>query len=85
MAEASVKIPADIKKLSFEQALAELETIVGKLEGGDAELEESIEIYTRGTQLKAHCEAKLKDAEARVEKLVSGAGGEVSATPADID
>lgn len=85
MAEASVKIPADIKKLSFEQALAELETIVGKLEGGDAELEESIEIYTRGTQLKAHCEAKLKDAEARVEKLVIGAGGEVSATPADID
>ena len=82
---ATVKIPAEIKKLSFEKALAELEAIVGKLEGGNAELEESIEIYTRGTQLKAHCEAKLKDAEARVEKLVIGAGGDVSATPADID
>lgn len=66
---------ADIAALSFEQALAELETIVGRLESGQAPLEESIDLYTRGAALKAHCEAKLKSAQLRVEKIVVGPGG----------
>jgi len=60
------EIPEDIRALSFEAALAELEEIVTRLESGQVDLEQSIEIYTRGTRLKAHCEAKLKAAQARV-------------------
>lgn len=65
----------DIAELSFEQALAELESIVGKLESGQAPLEESIALYGRGAALRAHCEAKLEAARLRVEKIVVGAGG----------
>ncbi|WP_416898684.1 MAG: exodeoxyribonuclease VII small subunit [Minwuia sp.] len=68
-------IPEDIREMSFEAALAELEQIVGKLESGDVDLEKSIDMYARGAQLKQHCEAKLKAAEARVEKLVIGPDG----------
>jgi exodeoxyribonuclease VII small subunit len=57
------------KDLSFEAALSELEKIVHSLESGKAGLEESIALYERGTQLRQHCEAKLKDAQLRVEKL----------------
>lgn len=78
-------LPEDIKALSFEQAMAQLEDIVQKLEGGSVELEESIEIYTRGQQLKAHCEAKLKDAQSRIEKIVVSSGGQVSAEPTSLD
>ncbi len=80
----SPKIPADVEKLSFEQALAELEGIVEKLEAGDVDLEESIAIYERGTLLKAHCEAKLAAAKAKVEKITLSADGTVSAEPVDI-
>ncbi len=80
-----IKIPKDIEKLSFEDALSNLEDIVQKLEGGTVELETSIEIYTRGQQLKAHCENKLKDASARIEKIVVGTGGNVTTEPANID
>lgn len=74
----------DIAALSFEQALAELEAIVGKLESGQAPLEESITLYSRGAELKAHCEAKLKAAQLRVEKIVVGPGGGADrAEPAD--
>ena len=59
-----------IKDLSFEQALEELEGIVEKLEAGDAPLDQSISIYQRGAELKAHCEAKLKNAQLKVEKIV---------------
>lgn len=81
----TVKVPKDIEKLSFEAALSDLEDIVQKLEGGTVELETSIEIYTRGQQLKAHCENKLKDAQARIEKIVVGSGGNVTAEAADIE
>jgi exodeoxyribonuclease VII small subunit len=75
---------ADIAGLSFEQALAELETIVRALESGQAPLEQSIAQYERGAALKAHCEAKLSAARLKVEKIVVGAGGEaVGAAPAD--
>jgi len=76
--------PADIRALSFEQALAELERIVAELESGQAPLERSIEMYERGAALKAHCEARLKAAQLRVEKIVVGANGEaVRADPAE--
>ena len=69
-------IPDDIKKMSFEEALAALEEIVTQLESGDIALEESITIYTRGNQLRAHCEAKLKNAQAQIEKITgTNAGG----------
>ncbi len=67
-----------IAKMSFEDALSELETIVAKLERGEAPLEESISIYERGAKLKAHCEGKLKAAQLKVEKIVldgQGAAG----------
>lgn len=66
---------ADIKDLSFEKALKELETIVSRLERGDVELEESITIYERGEALREHCDRLLKQAEARVEKLTVGSDG----------
>jgi exodeoxyribonuclease VII small subunit len=67
--------PAPIETLSFEQALLELEKIVAELESGKAELERSIEVYERGAALKAHCEAKLKAAQLRVEKIIVGPRG----------
>jgi exodeoxyribonuclease VII small subunit len=66
---------ADIAALPFEKALAELETIVGRLERGDVPLEESIAIYERGEVLKEHCDRLLKQAEAKVEKLTFAADG----------
>ncbi len=65
----------DIAKLSFEKALSELETIVGKLERGDVELEQSIAMYERGEALKAHCNHLLAQAEAKVEKITTDASG----------
>jgi exodeoxyribonuclease VII small subunit len=75
-------IPGEIAKLSFEDALAELEKIVASLEEGSAKLEDAITAYERGTQLKKHCEAKLKAARERVEKITLGPGGEVRAEAA---
>ncbi|MFV0369376.1 MAG: exodeoxyribonuclease VII small subunit [Hyphomicrobiaceae bacterium] len=66
---------ADIAGMSFERALKELEVIVGRLERGDVELEESITIYERGDALKQHCDRLLKKAEAKVEKLSFDAEG----------
>ena len=77
-------VPADIAKLNFEKALAELEDIVHRLEAGDVSLEESNDIYTRGAQLKRHCEAKLRAAEEKIEKVVLSADGSVQAEPADL-
>jgi exodeoxyribonuclease VII small subunit len=71
---------ADIKEMSFERALKELEAIVGRLERGDVELEESIAIYERGEQLRDHCDRLLKQAEAKVEKLTFAADGSPSGT-----
>jgi exodeoxyribonuclease VII small subunit len=66
---------ADIREMSFEHALKELETIVGRLERGDVQLEESITIYERGEELRQHCDRLLKQAEAKVEKLTLGPHG----------
>ncbi len=74
-----------VADMSFEDALAELESIVAKLESGDVPLEQSIAIYERGASLKAHCEARLKAAELKVEQIVQGAGGHVSTEAAAFD
>ncbi len=79
----SVDIPDDIKNMKFEEALGALEDIVRNLESGDVSLEESTDIYTRGTQLKAHCEDKLKDATARIEKITKSSDGSLSSAPLD--
>ncbi|MDP3748934.1 exodeoxyribonuclease VII small subunit [Phenylobacterium sp.] len=76
---------ADIDGLSFEQALAELERIVGQLESGQAPLEESVKLYERGAALKAHCEKRLEAARLQVEKIVVGAGGQASVEPAEFN
>jgi exodeoxyribonuclease VII small subunit len=73
-----------IDTMSFEDALRELETLVGKLESGAATLEESITLYERGAALKAHCDKRLKDAQLRVEQIVETTGG-VTARPASFD
>jgi exodeoxyribonuclease VII small subunit len=69
-----------IEGLSFEAALAELETIVRALEQGAAPLEQSIELYQRGDALKRHCEARLKSAQARIEQISLGPDGQPSGT-----
>jgi exodeoxyribonuclease VII small subunit len=76
---------ADIAKMSFEDALAELEEIVRSLEGGKGKLEDAITAYERGAQLKAHCEKKLKEAQAKVEKISLGADGSAIAESANIE
>ena len=76
---------AAIAKLSFEEALAELEEIVGALEDGDSDLDKAITAYERGTKLKKHCEAKLKEAKARIDKISVDPEGNSSTEPADID
>ncbi len=73
-----------IESLSFEAALKELENIVSRLEQGEVELEESINLYERGQALKAHCEKKLRAAESRLEKIVAGAKGAERAEPLDL-
>lgn len=73
-----------VNELSFELALKELETIVGRLEQGEVDLDESIALYERGQALKAHCESKLKAAESRLEKIVAGTKGAERAEPAEL-
>lgn len=72
---AAQKSQTAVEELSFEGALKELEAIVSRLEQGEVDLEDSIALYERGQALKAHCEAKLKSAESRLEKIVMGANG----------
>lgn len=74
----------DLTALSFEQALKRLEEIVARLESGEAALDESITLYTQGEALRAQCEARLKDAQARIEKITLGAdGAPMGTTPFD--
>ncbi len=82
---AETKIPPDIAKMSFEDALAELDTIVRELEEGRGKLDEAIGAYQRGALLKRHCETKLAEAKAKVDKISFDSSGAVGAEPADID
>ena len=70
----------DVKEMSFEQALQELEKIVRHLETGDIPLENSISSYERGVALKQHCESKLKDAQLKIEKITLNQDGEPVST-----
>lgn len=79
--ETQAEIPADIAKMSFEDALAQLEEIVRNLEGGDSALDDAIASYERGAALKRHCESKLRQAQARVEKISLGADGAPDTEP----
>ena len=65
----------DVSKLTFEQALEQLEKIVDRLERGDVALDESIKIYEQGEALKKHCATLLQAAEDKVEKIRVGADG----------
>lgn len=76
---ASPASPA-LAALSFEDALKRLETIVQKLESGDASLEDSIGLYTEGQALKAHCDAKLSDATTRIEAIQANDAGVATGT-----
>jgi exodeoxyribonuclease VII small subunit len=80
---AAPSVPADIAKLSFEDALAELEQIVSKLEAGKAKLDDAIAAYERGALLKRHCEAKLREAQMKVEQIQLQPDGSLSAKPLD--
>ena len=77
--------PADIAAMSFEDALTELEGIVRRLEGGQVKLDEAIQSYERGAQLKRHCEQKLNEAQQRVDRIVIGPDGAVTVEPAKLD
>lgn len=78
---AADKKPVD--KMSFEEALAALEDVVSRLEGEQVPLEESIALYERGAALRRHCEAKLRDAELKVEKIVAADGQATGTEPFD--
>ena len=58
-----------VDTLSFEEALAELEQIVGRLESGQGSLDDAIMAYERGSDLKKHCQKKLDEARMKVEKI----------------
>lgn len=77
--------PPEIAGMSFEDALSELEQIVRRLEVGNAKLDEAIAAYERGALLKRHCEAKLREAQSRVDKIVVSADGTVAAEPQALD
>lgn len=72
-----------ISEMSFEEAMAALEQVVGQLERGDVALEASIALYERGASLKAHCAAKLKDAEEKVELIRAAEGRAIGTTPVE--
>ncbi|PCD80203.1 exodeoxyribonuclease VII small subunit [Acetobacter orleanensis] len=76
-------MPDNIKSLSFEDALSELEKIVRGLEGGQLKLEEAIASYERGAALRQHCETKLSEAEARVQAIVQRSDGSLTMKPMD--
>ena len=83
--DAKADVKSDVRKLSFERAIEELETIVKRLEDGKVPLEESVAIYERGEALKRRCEELLRQAEARVDKITTDASGQVTGTePLDV-
>ena len=82
---AKTELPPEIAALSFEDALAQLEDIVGQLETGQAKLDEAISSYERGALLKRHCEDKLKQAQARIDRIVEAADGAIGTEPLETD
>lgn len=80
MAEGMAEASGEIAKLSFEEALKALEDVVRRLESGEVPLDQSIELYERGEKLRAHCQARLDAAQARIEKIVAGGDGKATGT-----
>ena len=83
-AAAPAIIPDDIKALSFEASLAELERIVRQLEDGKIPLEEAVAAYERGSALKAHCEARLREAQLKIDRIALQPDGSVRLEPANL-
>ena len=81
---AAQKGHAEIQKMSFEDALQELESIVRDLESGSGKLDTAIDAYERGAALKKHCEAKLREAQVKIDKISLDSDGAPSAEPADL-
>ena len=79
------EIPEDIAKLNFEDALQALEEIVKGLESGDVRLDQAIDSYARGAALKRHCERKLREAQAKIEKISLDANGTLRTEPANLE
>lgn len=77
--------PAPVETLSFESALAELETIVREMEAGKTGLEDSIKAYERGVALKNHCAARLNDAQMRIAQITQNADGTLGTKPLPSD
>ena len=78
-------IPEEITQLSFEEALHALEEIVKGLESGEVRLDQAIQNYERGAALKRHCESKLREAQAKIEKISLDADGSPTAEPANLE
>lgn len=74
---------ADIANMSFEDALEELKAIVARLETGEGKLDEAVDAYERGARLKQHCEAKLRDAQQKIEKISLSGSGAAKTEPFD--
>ena len=74
---------SEIATMSFEDAMKELESVVSRLESGNASLEDSIKLYERGAALRTHCEARLRAAEERVEKITLAQGQPTGTTKAE--
>lgn len=74
----------EIENLSFEEALAQLEEIVRQLESGSGKLDDAISAYEKGALLKRHCEAKLAEAKAKVDKISLAPDGSVTAQPTEV-
>ncbi len=81
----ATKTHKDIGKMSFEDALEELKEIVAALESGEGKLDSAIDSYERGAKLKQHCETKLKEAQAKIDKISLGPDGDVTTEPFDSD
>jgi len=81
MDKAKTPLPPDIAKLSFEEALLELENLVKQLEDGKAKLDDAIGAYERGALLKRHCETKLREAQAKIEQISLDPNGNTSTSP----
>jgi exodeoxyribonuclease VII small subunit len=73
----------NLAEINFETAISELESIINKFETGEVDLEKSIELYSRGMELKNHCEKKLSEAKLRVEKISIGKDGKISTNEFD--
>jgi exodeoxyribonuclease VII small subunit len=80
MVEAMSETDPEISALSFEEALKALEDIVRKLESGEVPLDATMDLYERGEKLRGHCQARLDAAQARIEKIVTGADGQAAST-----